>query len=136
MSTATATPKGVIGPVEREKAATEVQPILDQLNKTIGYVPGFFGTMARVPEALQHFLPLYAAVITKGNVEPKYKELAYLKTALTNGCQYCYRAHAASGKKNGVTDEQIKDLAFFMRSSAYDAKEKATILYAERLTRG
>jgi uncharacterized peroxidase-related enzyme len=99
-------------------------------------MPSFFATMARVPEALQHFLPLYAAVIDKGKVEAKYKELAYLKTALTNGCEYCHRAHSASGKKNNVTEEQIKNLAFFQRSQAFDAKEKAVLLYAERMTRG
>jgi alkylhydroperoxidase family enzyme len=44
--------------------------------------------MARVPGALQHFLPLYSAVIDKGSVEPKYKELAYLKTSQINGCDY------------------------------------------------
>lgn len=136
MSTATAIPKPPIAPVPADQAAPEVQPIFDRLKQASGNPPGFFATMARVPEALQHFVPLYGAVITKGSVEAKYKELAYLKTALTNGCQYCFRAHAASGKKNGVTEQQIRDLAFFMRSDAYDAKEKATILYAERVTRG
>jgi uncharacterized peroxidase-related enzyme len=99
-------------------------------------MPAFFATMARSPEALQHFMPLYGAVINKGLIEAKYKELAYLKTALTNGCEYCFQAHSASGKKNGVTEEQIKHLAFFQRSAAFDEKEKATLLYAERVTRG
>jgi alkylhydroperoxidase family enzyme len=35
-----------------------------------------------------------------------------------------------------VTDEQINSLLFYNRSSAFDAKEKATILYADRVTRG
>ncbi len=58
-------------------------------------------------------MPLYGAVIDKGSVEAKYKELAYLKTALINGCEYCFRAHSASGKKNGVTEEQIKSAGVF-----------------------
>ena len=33
-------------------------------------------------------------------------------------------------------DDQIKALAFYHRSSAFDAQEKAVILYAERVTRG
>jgi len=136
MSTATAAPQPVISALTREQAAAEVQPIFDRLTQAFGHMPAFFATMARVPEALQHFMPLYGAVINKGKVEAKYKELAYLKTALTNGCQYCFRAHSASGKQNGVTEEQINNLAFFIRSSAFDAKEKAVLLYAERLTRG
>ena len=126
----------VISPLARDQAAAEVHPIFDQLTKAIGHMPGFFGTMARAPEALQHFMPLYGAVINKGLVEAKYKELAYLKTAQINGCEYCFRAHCASGKKHSVSEEQIQNLAFYQRSTAFDAKEKATLLYAERVTRG
>jgi uncharacterized peroxidase-related enzyme len=135
MATATETVQG-ISPVSKENAASEVHPILDKLNHVFGKVPTFFGTMARVPEAFATFLPFYTAVIEHGTVERKYKELAYLKASLINGCEYCYRAHSASGKKNGVTDDQIKALAFFNRSAAFDPQEKAVILYAERVTRG
>lgn len=135
MPTATETAPA-ISPISKENAAPEVQPILDKMTQGFGKVPSFFGTMARVPEAFAAFLPFYTAVIDHGTVERKYKELAYLKASLINGCEYCYRAHAASGKKNGVTDDQIKALAFFYRSPAFDAKEKAVILYAERVTRG
>jgi len=135
MTTATETAP-TISPISKENAAPEVHPILDKLTQGFGKVPSFFGTMARVPEAFAHFIPFYGAVIDRGTVERKYKELAYLKASLINGCEYCYRAHNASGKKNGVTDAQIQALAFFQRSPAFDAKEKAVLLYAERVTRG
>jgi len=35
-----------------------------------------------------------------------------------------------------LTDEQIKALAFYERSAAFEVKDKAVILFAERLTRG
>ena len=136
MPTATETTTAVIGALPKEKAAANLQPIYDKLTHVFGHMPSFFGTMARVPEALEHFLPLYGAIIDKGAVEPKFKELAYLKTAQINGCEYCFRAHSASGKKHGVSEEQIKALTFFARSKAFDEKEKATLLYAERVTRG
>jgi len=136
MSTATVSVQPAISPLAKEQAAAEVQPIFDKLTHVFGHMPGFFGTMARVPKALEHFIPLYGAIIDKGTVEAKYKELAYLKTALINGCEYCHRAHSASGKRNGVTEDQLKALAFYQRSQAFDAKEKAVLLYAERVTRG
>lgn len=135
MPTATETATG-ISPISKEGAASEVQPILDKLTHAFGKVPAFFGTMARVPEVLATFMPFYSAVIDHGTVERKYKELAYLKASHINGCEYCFRAHSASGKKNGVTEDQIKALVFFHRSPLFDAKEKAVILYAERVTRG
>jgi uncharacterized peroxidase-related enzyme len=136
MPTATETAAIGISPIAKENASAEIQPILDKLTHGFGKVPSFFGTMARAPEVLANFLPFYTAVIEHGTVERKYKELAYLKASLINGCEYCHRAHSASGKKNGVTDDQIKALAFFHRSPLFDAKEKAVILYAERVTRG
>ena len=36
----------------------------------------------------------------------------------------------------GITEEQIVALPFFQRSAAFDAKEKATLTYVERVTRG
>jgi alkylhydroperoxidase family enzyme len=78
----------VINPLAKEQAAGEVKEIYDKLTHVFGRMPNFFGLMARVPGALQHFLPLYSAVIDKGSVEPKYKELAYLKTSQINGCDY------------------------------------------------
>lgn len=36
----------------------------------------------------------------------------------------------------GLTDDQIQALTFYQRSPLFDAKDKATILYAERMTRG
>ncbi len=36
----------------------------------------------------------------------------------------------------GITDAQIQALAFYRRSPVFDEKEKATLLYAERVTRG
>ncbi len=35
-----------------------------------------------------------------------------------------------------MTEEQIKALQFYRTSKLFDEKEKATILYAERMTRG
>ncbi len=135
MPTATET-AAAISPVSKESAGAAAQPLLEKLSHNFGKVPSFFGTMARMPEGFAAFVPFYGAVIDGGTVEKKYKELAYLKTSLINGCEYCFRAHSASGKKNGVTEDQIKALAFYNRSQAFTAQEKAVILYAERVTRG
>ena len=35
-----------------------------------------------------------------------------------------------------MTEEQIKALQFYRTSKLFDEKEKATLLYAERITRG
>jgi alkylhydroperoxidase family enzyme len=46
------------------------------------------------------------------------------------------RAHIASSKRVGLTDEHIRALSFYERSPLFDEKDKTVILYAERVTRG
>jgi uncharacterized peroxidase-related enzyme len=126
----------VINSVPKEKAPAELHGLYDKLSHANGHMPNIFGVMAQRPKVLQAFMPLYAAIVNEGTVEPRYKELAYLKTSQVNGCEYCTRAHTASGKKIGITEEQIRALNFFQRSPLFDEKDKATLLYAERVTRG
>lgn len=77
-----------VTPLPKEKVATELHGIYDALSKKFSKVPNIFALMAHRPDVLATFLPLYSAVMEGGTVEPRYKELAYLKTALINGCEY------------------------------------------------
>jgi alkylhydroperoxidase family enzyme len=78
----------VVKPLPKEKAAAEVYSIYDGVSKKFGKMPNIFGLMAHRPDVLAKFLPFYSAVMEGGTVEARYKELAYLKTSLINGCEY------------------------------------------------
>ncbi len=78
----------VVNPLPKEKAASAVHEIYDVFTKIYGKMPNFFAAMAHRPDVLKKFVPLYGAIINEGTVEPRYKELAYLKTAMLNGCEY------------------------------------------------
>jgi uncharacterized peroxidase-related enzyme len=127
---------GVVNPLTKEQASPELKDTFEKLAARAGKVPNIFAVMAHRPGVLNTFLPLYKAIIGEGTVEAKYKELAYLRASMVNGCEYCTRAHVASSKNAGVTAEQIAALPFYSRSPLFDEKEKATILYADRVTRG
>jgi len=78
----------VVNPVPKEKAPAELHEIYDQFKQRFGKVPNFFAAMAHRPEVLKSFLPFYTVVTQGGTVEPRYKELAYLKASMVNGCEY------------------------------------------------
>ncbi len=78
----------VVNPLVKEKAAPEVHGTFEGMTKQFGKVPNIFGTMAHRPNVLKNFLPLYGAIMDEGTVEARYKEFAYLKTSLINGCEY------------------------------------------------
>ena len=78
----------VVNPLTKEKAPPEAHAAFDGLAQKFGKIPNIFGNMAHRPDVLAKFLPLYGAIMEGGNIEPRYKELAYLKTSLLNGCEY------------------------------------------------
>ena len=78
----------VIKPLGKEDASAQVHDIYDALTKKIGHMPNFFATMAHKPELLAKFVPFYSAATGEGSVEPRFKEFAYLKTSMLNGCEY------------------------------------------------
>jgi alkylhydroperoxidase family enzyme len=78
----------VVNPLPKEHAAVDVHPVYENLRQTYGRVPNIFAIMARRPGVLNAFLPLYNAIINEGTVEPKYKDLAWMKTSQVNGCAY------------------------------------------------
>jgi uncharacterized peroxidase-related enzyme len=127
---------GIPKPLTKDQADASITEIFDGMHDAMGKMPNIFGVLARFPTALKRFVPFYNAVMLKGRIPTKLKELAYLKTASINACQYCLRAHAASAKQAGVTDRQIEELRFYQNSPEFDEKEKATVRFADLVTRG
>ena len=78
----------VVTPVPADRVAEEAKPVYEAVTKRLGRVPNFFANMAHRPNVLKHFPAFYGAITSEGTVEPKLKELLYLKTSIVNGCQY------------------------------------------------
>ncbi|MBI4445022.1 MAG: carboxymuconolactone decarboxylase family protein [Acidobacteria bacterium] len=76
-----------IQPVEKEQAGP-ARELFEQMEKKRGKVLNFFRVMAHKPEALTHFANFYGSLWAKGELSPKLKEIAYLRTSILNGCEY------------------------------------------------
>ena len=77
-----------IRPVEKNDAPEAVRTIYETLEQKLGRVPNTFKMLARRPEVLRTFLPLYTAVWAEGPLPQKLKALAAVRTSLLNGCEY------------------------------------------------
>ena len=78
----------MIDPVKKENVAPELTEFYEKVNGKFGKIPGIFGVMAHRPAALLGMVGINHGVMENGTIEPKYRELAYLKTSLVNGCEY------------------------------------------------
>lgn len=107
---------------------------LAELEKKSGPVNLFLRTMANRPELLKAFVPFYSAVVGRGTVERRVKELVYLAVSYANECAYCTAAHTASAPRAGITGEELQALRT-EQDHDFSAPERAAIQYARELTR-
>ena len=94
----------------------------------------FFRTMANRPDVLRTFVPLYSAVVGPGSVERRTKELVYLACSYANECPYCTASHTASGRKAGISEDELRALQT-EQDHTFAEPERAAIRYARELTR-
>src|ERR1700721_3841021 len=83
---------------------------LAELEKKSNRANHFFRTMANRPDVLKNFVPFYGAITGPGAVERRIKELVYLTVSYANECAYCTSAHPASGRKAGITEQEMRAL--------------------------
>ena len=119
---------------EKDTAPDDQRKALEHLEQNSRRVLNMNRLMSYHPKALETFSPFYAAVVS-GTLDPKLRELAYIRTAMVNRCEYCEQAHRTLGRRAGLTDQQLADLVGYESSVAYTPAEKSVLRYAEELTR-
>lgn len=125
-----------IQPVEKEHAPEIVRRIYEALEQRAGSVSDFTKMLAHKPEVLRAFNQLFAAVMMEDALSRRLKELAFLRVSILNGCAYCVHSHTASGKRRGLTDEQIaalKEPGGERREDLFTAEERAILRFADLL---
>jgi uncharacterized peroxidase-related enzyme len=83
-----------------------VQPSLRGVEKTIGFLPNVFRTLAHSPAALAGYLQLSQS-LSKGELNRVERELIGLAVGQVNECEYCLSAHVLYAQKAGESDEAI-----------------------------
>jgi len=116
--------------IEPEQASPEVKEIY---NGKLKAKPGSIQkALAHRPAMLGNFLSFYASV--GRSLDRRLYEAIYLRTSLINGCRYCTQHHIQSGKRGGLTlDEMrlLKDGNYLL----FGEKEQAALRHTEKLTR-
>ena len=119
----------------RRDVGEAVGEIYDRYVRQRGNVPNMFRTVAHRPEILQTMIAHMEAVLNTGTLPTSLKELVIVRTSQMNNCEYCLASHSLLARKLGYSDAQIAALPTFERSAAFNAREKAALRLAERLTR-
>ena len=116
----------------RPEDAGDARATLETLRAKLGQVPNMYRTFAHAPKVLDAAVSMAQAI--RSDLDPKIRELAYLKVTQLTGCHVCRHYHDALGRRAGVTDEQIRDLARFESSDVYTEAEKDVLRFTEEWT--
>jgi uncharacterized peroxidase-related enzyme len=120
--------------VDKETAGPEQQRVLAQVTQKSGKIANIWKIMGHSPQILETFAAFYKTLM-KGTLDAKLRELAYVKASTMNDCPYCAESHKSSGRRAGLTDQQILEVENYTGSTAYSPLEKLVLRYAEELTR-
>ncbi len=71
-------------PLSNDAAGTEARATLDQLQSKLGRVPNMYRTFAHAPTVLDAAVAMAQAI--RGDLDPKFRELAYLKVTQLTAC--------------------------------------------------
>ena len=74
--------------VQNQTAAPDVRRIFEAVERTQGAVGNFSRMLAHRPAVLRAYNQLYGAVWADSALPRPVKELAFLRVAILNGCEY------------------------------------------------
>ncbi len=113
--------------------AGDARDSLEALQQRLGRVPNMYRTFAHAPRILDAAAVAMAKAI-RVDLDPKLRELAYLKVTHMTDCHVCWHYHEPAGKQAGLIDEQVRILGRFEESAAYSELEKDVLRFTEQWT--
>ena len=94
MSTATET---LYTPLTIANAPEDSKPVLENIQKSFGFIPNLMAIFANNPTVLRGYLAL-DAFYEKGSFTPRERQLILLAASVENHCNYCAAAHSTVAK--------------------------------------
>ncbi|MEM1439314.1 MAG: peroxidase-related enzyme [Pseudomonadota bacterium] len=113
-------------------APAQYQPLLENVQKSLGSVPNLFRIVANSPAALEGYLGLNGA-LAQGQLDAATRERIALAVAEINGCGYCLAAHSYLGKN--VAKLTGTEIAANRQGTSTDARADAAVRFAAEIAR-
>ena len=108
------------------------KPMLERVQKSLGFIPNLIAIFANNPTVLEGYLAL-ARVFEKSSFSPKERQLILLAASVENNCNYCASAHSAIAKSLLTPPEVIA--AVHDNTLVPDAKLNALVSLVRELVR-
>jgi len=88
---------------------------------------------AHVPACFMSFANTWRDVFHNGVCDHAIKELCRVYVSQSVKCEYCGNQRSVQSAKQGLVEDDYRDLLNFERSTRYDARQKAALAYTEAI---
>jgi uncharacterized peroxidase-related enzyme len=93
-------------PVTIATAPQASKALLENIRRSLGFIPNMMATFANSPIVLQGYLAL-EDVFERGSFTPKERQIILLATSVENDCSYCTAAHSTIAQSFLYTSSEI-----------------------------
>src|SRR5579864_3966117 len=84
-------------PLHKETAAADLQPVLEHIEKVLGFIPNLIGTIANAPAVVKGYHSLFLE-FTKTSLTRQEQHLVLLAVSVENNGRYCTIAHSTTAR--------------------------------------
>ena len=120
--------------VTRDMVKEELRPVFDEVSSGPGGVgTGPMSILKYSPEMSRRAIPLFNYVRNESSLPQWVRELAMLVTARSMDCPYIWNAHAALGRRAGLSDALVDALRDTAPLPELSEGERAVIEYGRDL---
>ncbi len=113
----------------RREEVPELEPVFEQVEQRMGFVPNSQLTMARRPEIVRALGALSRAV-RSGTLDPQLVELVALVSSTAAGCRYCQAHTASNSVRSGSFAAKVADVWSYETSELFSEAERAALRVA------
>ena len=113
-----------------ESAPEDAKPVLEGVEKGLGFVPNMLGYMAESPALLKGYTTLNG-IFEKTNLSPTERQIVMLGVSRGNACHYCMAAHTSIAQMQKIPADVIRALRD--GTAIEDSKLEALRVFTEKL---
>jgi AhpD family alkylhydroperoxidase len=115
--------------------AADAADLAQQITTERGSLLDLYRMLLHSPPIAAGWLKLLTAVRQQSRLPGALRELIIMRVAALNGASYEAAVHAAIALREGLTKDQLDDVAEWWKSPRFDRQQRAVLAYVDAMTR-
>ena len=120
--------------IQNEEADPVIRDMFEKMEKNSHRVLNLYRVLAHSPQVCRGFVRMGNAILFRGDLSPRLRELAILRVGHLTKAKYEWTQHVAIAKRVGVSQSQVDGIAGWVHSEAFDDRERAVLRYTDEVT--